>query len=387
MKFSGLFRFAGHCVFVLLYVSTAWLGMKFVNLPPGNLTLIWLPSGIALAVLMIAGRRMLPAVWIASLIANLVPLWNSESPEVFLRSAGVGVVIAAVDVLQPYLALVLIERTKTDQPFSSGSGFLKFILLAVIPACLATAWMLVLTLQLGGLLPTLRLDTFLWRSLSISLADALGMFVVVPAVYAFHGFRLDDLRTGRVRDAAILVLLLAVSSWLTFHHFGQIRYLAIPLLLFVAIRGGLRGASVGLLVLSLYAIIATSRGMGPFVESDPVMSFVTIITYLICLGLPAFFAAITWEELVHHRETLENRVQERTHELQSALTEIKTLRGILPICSGCKKIRDDQGYWNRLETYITEHSGAEFSHGLCPDCAVKLYPAYVDKKTDSGGSG
>ncbi|MEI8233982.1 MAG: response regulator [Verrucomicrobiota bacterium] len=63
-------------------------------------------------------------------------------------------------------------------------------------------------------------------------------------------------------------------------------------------------------------------------------------------------------------------------ELQKALAQVKTLSGMLPICSGCKKIRDDQGYWNRIETYISEHSEAQFSHGICPDCAKKYFPGY-----------
>ncbi len=65
--------------------------------------------------------------------------------------------------------------------------------------------------------------------------------------------------------------------------------------------------------------------------------------------------------------------------LQKALSEIKTLSGMLPICSSCKKIRDDKGYWNQIEGYIHEHSEAEFSHALCPECAKKLYPAYYKK--------
>ncbi len=60
-------------------------------------------------------------------------------------------------------------------------------------------------------------------------------------------------------------------------------------------------------------------------------------------------------------------------ELKQALAEVKTLSGLLPICSSCKKIRDDRGYWNQLEGYITDHSEALFSHSLCPDCAEKLY--------------
>jgi len=61
-------------------------------------------------------------------------------------------------------------------------------------------------------------------------------------------------------------------------------------------------------------------------------------------------------------------------ELKEALAEIKTLSGMLPICSSCKKIRDDHGYWTQIEQYISEHSDAEFSHGICPDCVDKLYP-------------
>ncbi|MBM4341671.1 MAG: response regulator transcription factor [Deltaproteobacteria bacterium] len=61
-------------------------------------------------------------------------------------------------------------------------------------------------------------------------------------------------------------------------------------------------------------------------------------------------------------------------ELQRALTEIKTLRGIVPICASCKKIRDDAGFWQQVEVYVRDHSEAEFSHGICPECMKKLYP-------------
>ena len=66
--------------------------------------------------------------------------------------------------------------------------------------------------------------------------------------------------------------------------------------------------------------------------------------------------------------------------LQKALAEVKTLSGLLPICSGCKKIRDDHGYWNRIETFISEHSDAEFSHGICPECAQKYFPDHVNSQ-------
>jgi len=71
-------------------------------------------------------------------------------------------------------------------------------------------------------------------------------------------------------------------------------------------------------------------------------------------------------------------------ELKSALTRIKTLNGLLPICAHCKKIRDDKGYWNQVEDYVRNHSRAEFSHSICPECAPKLYPELFEgEETDS----
>jgi len=83
---------------------------------------------------------------------------------------------------------------------------------------------------------------------------------------------------------------------------------------------------------------------------------------------------LTMRNLVKELEDKNLRLQEANEALQSALDEIKTLRGILPICSYCKKIRDDKGYWNQIESYIHKHSGTEFSHGICPECAKKTLP-------------
>ncbi|WP_257311025.1 hypothetical protein [Geothrix fuzhouensis] len=83
---------------------------------------------------------------------------------------------------------------------------------------------------------------------------------------------------------------------------------------------------------------------------------------------------VSFRELNDLKDTLEQRVTTRTQELQAALDTIKTLHGIIPICASCKKIRDDMGSWNQLETYISEHTEADFSHGICPECAQKLYP-------------
>lgn len=72
-------------------------------------------------------------------------------------------------------------------------------------------------------------------------------------------------------------------------------------------------------------------------------------------------------------------LNEKTHSLERALSEIKTLRSILPICSHCRKVRDDEGVWSRLEAYVADHTDTRFTHGLCPDCLRELYPEIADE--------
>jgi hypothetical protein len=100
-----------------------------------------------------------------------------------------------------------------------------------------------------------------------------------------------------------------------------------------------------------------------------------ISTLLVLAGvfLSAFIAFFT----VRHVLKIEKTLLRERNELQKAISEIKTLSGLLPICASCKKIRDDSGYWNQIEAYIRDRSEAEFSHSICPKCASRLYPELV----------
>lgn len=75
---------------------------------------------------------------------------------------------------------------------------------------------------------------------------------------------------------------------------------------------------------------------------------------------------------------IQMKLQKKIKELEDALEHIRTLQGILPICCFCKKIRDDKGYWKQVEVYLHDHSDAEFSHGICPECMKKHYPQYME---------
>jgi CheY-like chemotaxis protein len=79
---------------------------------------------------------------------------------------------------------------------------------------------------------------------------------------------------------------------------------------------------------------------------------------------------------------LRRQLERKNAELQKALDEIKILQGIIPICANCKNIRDDKGYWDKVEIYISKHSEATFSHSICPNCAKALYPGFSCSKSE-----
>jgi PAS domain S-box-containing protein len=92
-------------------------------------------------------------------------------------------------------------------------------------------------------------------------------------------------------------------------------------------------------------------------------------------------------DITAHKQAQDER-EKLIHELENALADVKTLSGLVPICASCKKIRDDSGFWTQLEAYIQNRTNAQFSHGICPDCARQLYPeVFRDEKTKTGRAG
>ena len=87
---------------------------------------------------------------------------------------------------------------------------------------------------------------------------------------------------------------------------------------------------------------------------------------------------------LHRCRTVEHKL---VQELRVALDQVKQLSGLLPICANCKKVRDDQGFWQQVERYVTDHSEATFSHGVCPDCIRLLYPELTELMREAGSGG
>src|SRR5574340_577943 len=110
--------------------------------------------------------------------------------------------------------------------------------------------------------------------------------------------------------------------------------------------------------------------------------FTAFVIFTIGLSI---FSFRRWREQVREHAELIRLMAEKEKmitELQEAADKIKTLRGFLPICAHCKKIRNDEGYWQQVEKYITEHSEVQFSHGICPSCAKEFYSELLSGKED-----
>ena len=122
--------------------------------------------------------------------------------------------------------------------------------------------------------------------------------------------------------------------------------------------------------------ISVSVPMAPFyaLAQKQIVILVIVHTCLLLIGLGAIgFAGYYFQKQIKRRIIIENEREKIIQELQDALENVQTLSGLLPICATCKKIRDDKGYWTQIESYITKHSEAQFSHGMCAECSDRLY--------------
>ncbi len=115
---------------------------------------------------------------------------------------------------------------------------------------------------------------------------------------------------------------------------------------------------------------ASRAGVGAYLIKPPQVSD---------LHRAIIIAMARFDDMMELRR-LNGELETRNRELQEALTRVQTLSGLLPICASCKKIRNDRGYWQQVESYLHEHTAVEFSHGICPDCAKRLYPDFYKDK-------
>ena len=171
--------------------------------------------------------------------------------------------------------------------------------------------------------------------------------------------------------AHVVLFFLAYDHWSA----GVGYFVLIPLITVAAIFGLRGGLLLGILAHPLNLVLwflARETIDQSFFQPNKLGAWGFALIIGVAIG---YFKDIN----VRYRETVRNLAKTNV-KLSRALAEIKTLGGLLPICSGCKKIRDDEGYWQLVEVYIQDRADVEFSHGLCPECAGELYPEVFPKE-------
>jgi len=171
-----------------------------------------------------------------------------------------------------------------------------------------------------------------------------------------------------------LLAIITICLGNTSYQSGSISYMLIDVLIPVAICllipiGFLLQLALAV-VFSLFDLTILLLAQTQLVASDLALVVAALTTGLVVGGV------VCWQNHLSERKNFLRQLREQqARELaQKLLDEVKTLRGILPICSYCKQIRDDDGYWHAVESYITTHSGADFTHGICPNCLAEHFP-------------
>lgn len=358
-----------------LYVATARLGLTLALPPEGKATAVWPPSGIALAAIVLAGVRAWPGIWLGAFLANFWDYFAAANKLPLTTHLLLSSGIAIGSTVQAVAGGWLVRR------WIGGPGILnrtqntfRFMGITVL-VCLIASTTGVTTMCLMGVAPWAGYG-FNWSTWWVG--DTIGVLVVTPLILTWS-------RRPRLRGKSLRIteggLLWLVVLGLGFGIFGRwnvsgieasyFAYLAIPPLVWVAFRFGRYGATATLVMMAGLAVWGTAQGNGPFVRATLNQSLILLQTFVGVLTVMTLALVAVLSE----RRLAAEAQADLIGQLQQALDEIKTIRGMIPVCAWCKKIRDDVGAWDEMESYLSKHSEATFTHGVCPDCLARMEAA------------
>lgn len=321
----------GNAVVFVAYYVAAVFGMQFVALPPGNLTVVWLPSGIGMGALMLGGRRLLPGVLLASFAANMPHFLSIDGTATIVKGVSLGMVIAGLDAAQAYVGYWFHRRWIGQNIFASRLATLKYYGLLAVMAPLLTVWAMVLLPYWTGYSPAAPTEV-VTRIVAVTFADMLGVILVLPLVFAWHSLRRHRLTPRQLALSGVMGLVLVGTCHLAFYQLELIIYATIPVLFALTLLGRNLGFSFGMAILSFYSIRGTTLDLGPFVEGTDSLSFVHLFVFIVSISLLFSFLLAAANEMEQAKaelevrnqdlneltSTLENRIEEKTRDLVAA---------------------------------------------------------------------
>ncbi len=324
---------------LISYTLSGWIGIEFAGIGEGSITLIWLPSGIALAACIIYGKSILPAIWIGSFIANTPYLISSSSTFPILFGCFFGALAATVNtVIQANLAYFLYKKYVGEQPLESTRLIMDFVLkVTLFPSALNMA-LLITIYTIGGYttLPVNNtIENLIYVWLSGALADFHGYFVIVPFLLSWT-VKQKIIPNHNEKWLPVGLLCFCGLTIFTIYYVASTIYLLLALGVVFALYSNMRVVTVFVLVTSLCFTFATAQKIGPFNLGTTSYSFVSLLIFVFSLGLSIYVIATKRYELISIHGKLEEKVKERTYELNQVnqqLTNMSRTDGLTGIAN------------------------------------------------------
>ena len=349
-------------VFAAVCLAGAELAQLAVE-PDGAAMLpaFWPPAGVLVAALLTTERR----YWISYVVTAGAALLLSD---VVLHGRGPwhGVVVSIVTALDA-IAIATLVRRALDRPFALDRLSHVSAFVAAIASVPIAGGLIAGALLAGGWPPA-----GMWRAWW--LGEINGSIVTAPIILAALAAPSSPFAWLRSRKAVEGAIALAAGSIVAVAIFGarvppvfRVPAYTLPFLLWPIFRFGPGGGSAAALVLTFIGFWHAVRGQVPisfFNEAN-------LVTRVQGAMVMVSGSLLLLSSVVAERRRVARERDALVADLKQALAEIKTLRGLIPICAWCHKIRDDAGFWQQLEQYFDARTDATFSHGICPDCITR----------------
>lgn len=340
-------------------------------------------AALGLSIVVEIGGVSLPAVWpLSGILAGALLLTEPRRWAWYLAPASAIAAIAGVMASLPALTTAVLALLvgaeamlaawilrRTHGPFSLTH--LAHVLAFVVVGALAP--------MAGGVVGAtlLRPDGASWFDVWRGwwLMEALGLLAAPIVIAAVSAWPVSLRRPKRAIELASLLILGGTLAALVFGEVlspaAQVPASMLPFFLWAAFRFGVAETAATLMLISFTGMWHTAQGYGPAALPGATVSDRIVRSQ----GTTAVAAAslLLMASVVAERRRIARENEQLVADLQKALTEIKTLRGFIPICAWCHKVRDDAGFWQQIERYLSARTDAKFSHSICPTCAERAH--------------
>ncbi len=282
--------------------------------------------------------------------------------------------VSVANTIQPLFACLVIEKYCQNQDLLHDTKTFGLFLLSTVTFCLCAGIIGPLALILGKYLDVALLFPSI---LSWTVSDAAAVIIISPVLIYLRKFKESRIRNAkRLEIIAFLVctsifqVIILLCPFLLISKFN-FDYLVILLIAWAVIRFSVLDSLIHVIGISISTIVGLYIENSHFLQSDLEYSLIMVQIYLIVVAFMNLLMVCMISERKRYLQKLKTYSKDLEKDVEQALSKIKKLTGILPICSKCKKIRDENGEWLVLEQYIDQHSEAQLSHGYCDECMEK----------------